>query len=148
MKIQVKKTGDEKYQVVLEDQATDMSLEDMERLHHVLTDILRPETAHEKRSRHQAFLSSLRTADDTGIQTLLRSATHDDILVLLHSSEEDQDLQNRLYGNMTENSLKMYLEDLLFQFREGVPDYRFDEAMTRLIKTAEALAKDGKLRFS
>ncbi len=85
---------------------------------------------------------------DTGIQTLLRAATHDDILVLLHSSEEDQDLQNRLYGNMTENSLKMYLEDLLFQFREGVPDYRFDEAMTRLIKTAEALAKDGKLRFS
>ncbi|MEK9677317.1 MAG: hypothetical protein VW169_02890 [Rhodospirillaceae bacterium] len=42
----------------------------------------------------------------------------------------------------------MYLEDLLFQFREGVPDYRLDKAMTRLIKTAEALVKDGKLRFS
>jgi flagellar motor switch protein FliG len=148
MKIQVKKTDEHRYHVVLDSHGTDMSLEDMERLHHMLTDILRPETAHEKRTRHQAFLSSLRTADDTGIQTLLRAASHDDILVLLHSSEEDQDLQNRLYGNMTENSLKMYLEDLLFQFREGVPDYRFDEAMTRLIKTAESLVKDGKLRFS
>jgi hypothetical protein len=87
--------------VRLDGEATEMILEDMERLHRVLTDILHPETAHEKRSRHQAFLSSLRTADDTGIQTLLRAATHDDILVLMHSSEEDQDLQNRLYGNMT-----------------------------------------------
>ena len=36
---------------------------------------------------------------------------------------------------MSDNSVKLYVEDLLFQFREGVPGYRFDAAMLRLIET-------------
>ena len=56
-------------------------------------------------------------------------------------------LKKKLYGNMSENSMKIYEEDLVFQFREGLPDYRLDEAMTRLLKTAERLAQEGNLKF-
>ena len=75
-------------------------------------------------------------------------ASHGDILVLLHSSENDPRLKQKLYGNMSENSVKMYLEDVLFQFRESVPAYRFDEAMTRLISTVETLVEKGALKLS
>ena len=87
----------------------------------------------------------LRAANDTGIQALLRSAAHDDILVLLHSSEQDAALKEKLYSNMSGNSIKMYVEDLLFEFREGVPGYRFDSAMLRLIDTVEAMTRAGTL---
>jgi len=147
MDIHVNQINDQTYELIFDGQVVSISIGDMERLHHRLSDILRPETAQEKRSRHQSFLTKLKSAEDAGIQALFRAATHDDILVLLHSSEQDEDLKKKLYGNMSENSMKVYVEDLVFQFREGVPDYRFDEAMTRLLKTAEGLASDGVLRF-
>lgn len=147
MEINLNKIDDETYEIVLGDQRTRVGPLDMERLHRFLSDVLRPETAQEKRSRHQAFLAKLKGADDPGIQALLRSASHDDILILLQSSEDDDVLKGRLSGNMTENSLQMYMEDLAFQFRDGIPAYQFDEAMTRLLKTADSLVKAGKLTF-
>ena len=56
-------------------------------------------------------------------------------------------MKKKLYRNMGENSMKMYAEDLLFQFQEGVPDYLFDEAMTRLIKSAENPTQDDVLNY-
>ena len=93
------------------------------------------------------FDSKLSSASDSGIQSLLRTASHDDILVLLHSSEKDTALKKKLYGNMSENSIKMYIEDMLFQFSDGVKSYQFDEAMTRLIKTVETLVEQGALTY-
>ena len=147
MQIDVRQIDNQIYELVFDETTIAISISDMERLHHQLSDILRPETAQEKRSRHQAFLTKLKTAEDNGIQALLRAAAHDDILILLHSSEQDDDLKKKLYGNLSENSMKIYMEDLVFRFSEGVPDYRFDEAMTRLLKTAENLSKDGALNF-
>ena len=69
----------------------------------------------------------------------MRRASHDDILVLLRASEGDVALKKKLYSNMSENSIKIYVEDLVFQFRQGLPDYRLDEAMTRLLKQLRAL---------
>lgn len=147
MQIDVRQIDNQIYELVFDETTIAISISDMERLHHQLSDILRPEMTQEKRSRHQAFLTKLKTAEDNGIQALLRAAAHDDILILLHSSEQDDDLKKKLYRNLSENSRKIYMEDLVFQFREGVPDYRLDEAMARLLKTAETLSEDGALNF-
>ena len=147
MTIDIDMIDDETYQLYFDDQTFLFSITELERLHHRLSTILRPETVQEKRSRQMAFLSQLKGAEDAGIQALLRSAVHDDILVLLHSSENDKALKEKLYGNMGEKSVRMYAEDLLFKFPEGVPDYLMDEAMTRLSKTAESLAQDGALKY-
>ena len=147
MDIRVKQDNDETYDLVFDEITIPVSIGDMERLHYQLSSILRPTTVQEKKARHRAFLNKLKSAEDSGIQALMQTAVHDDILVLLHSSEQDMSLKKKLYTNMSENSMKIYQEDLVFQFREGLPDYRLDEAMTRLLKTAESLAKNGILKF-
>ena len=147
MHISVNQGNDENFELVFDDTTIPISIGDMEQLHYQLSNILRPTTVQEKKARHQAFLAKLKFAEDSGIQTLMRAAAHDDILVLLHASEQDVMLKKKLYGNMSENSKKIYVEDLVFQFRQGLPDYRLDEAMTRLLKIAESLAKDGTLKF-
>ena len=147
MDVRVNQGNGESFELVFDELTIPISIGDMERLHYQLSHILRPTTVHEKKNRHQAFLAKLKFAEDSGIQALMRTAAHDDILVLLHASEQDVVLKKILYRNMSDNSMKIYVEDLLFQFREGLPDYRFDEAMTRLLKTAESLAKDGTLKF-
>ena len=147
MDISVNQCNDETFELVFDETAIPISIGDMEQLHYQLSKILRPTTVQEKKARHQAFLAKLKFAEDSGIQALMRRASHDDILVLLRASERDVALKKKLYSNMSENSIKIYVEDLVFQFRQGLPDYRLDEAMTRLLKTAENLAKDGTLSF-
>lgn len=145
--VDVNKKSDDAYEIVVKEQKLNLDAGELVRLDMLLTEILRPESKSERAEKYQTFLNNLGGADNAGIQALLRTASHDDILVLLHSSENDMQLKKKLYGNMSENSVKMYLEDILFQFREGVPDYRFDEAMTRLISTVEILIKDGTLKL-
>ena len=145
--IDINKIDEETYQLMFDDQSFSFSIAELERLHHRLSAILRPETVQAKRVRQQTFLNKLKDAEDSGIQALLRSVGHDDILVLLHFSEKDEALKEKLYRNMGENSMKMYAEDLIFQFHEGVPDYMFDESITRLIKSAENLIEDDVLSY-
>ena len=148
MHISVNQGNDENFELVFDDTTIPISIGDMEQLHYQLSNILRPTTVQEKKARHQAFLAQLKFAEDSGIQALMRGAAHDDILVLLHAAEKDVMLKKKLYGNMSDNSMKIYIEDLVFRFRQGLPDYRFDEAMTRLLKTADSLTKDGALKFT
>ena len=147
MDISVNQCSDETFELVLDETTIPISIGDMECLHYQLSKILRPTTVQEKKARHQAFLAKLRYAEDSGIQALMRRVSHDDLLVLLRVSERDVTLKKKLYSNMSENSTKIYGEDLVFQFRQGLPDYRLDEAMTRLLKTAESLAEEGTLNF-
>ena len=134
-----------RFELTLGDRRIDMRADELETLRNCVDDALRPESRSEREKRYNEFLSGLRQANDAGIQALLRTAAHTDILVLLHSSENDAGLKKKLYGNMSENSIKMYIEDLLFEFRDGVPVYRFDEAMVRLIDIVESLTRAGTL---
>ncbi len=46
---------------------------------------------------------------------------------------------------MTENATKMFVEDMIFIMREEVPNYKFDEATTRLTQKIDDQTKDGTL---
>jgi hypothetical protein len=144
MKIEVNRVNQDQFEIIIEDQRLTLDWDGLARLNREIGDFLDPAARTE---RYERFLARLRSANNTGIQALLRTAAHDDILVLLHSSEDKTELHNKLYGNMSDNSVKLYMEDLLFQFREGVPGYRFDAAMLRLIETAETLVGEGVLNF-
>jgi hypothetical protein len=147
MKIEVNRVKQDQFEIVIEDQRLAVDHDGLARLNREIGDHLDPGARDARHERHERFLERLRSANNTGIQALLRTAAHDDILVLLHSSEDNAQLKQKLYGNMSNNSMKLYVEDLLFQFRKGVPGYRFDEAMVRLIETAEILVGDGALNF-
>jgi flagellar motor switch protein FliG len=145
MKVELIKLTTTRYALTLGERRIEIDVGDLDVLRRLADDALRPESRIERAVRYRTFLEGLRAANDSGIQGLLRSAAHDDILVLLYSSEHDNALKKKLYGNMTENSVKMYVEDLLFEFREGVPDYRFDAAMLRLIEHVEGMVRAGTL---
>jgi flagellar motor switch protein FliG len=145
MKVELTKLTATRYALTLGERRIEIDAADLDALRRLADDALRPESKVERAVRYRTFLEGLRCANDTGIQALLRSAAHDDILVLLYSSEHDNVLKKKLYGNMTENSIKMYVEDLLFEFRDGVPDYRFDGAMLRLIDHVEGMVRAGTL---
>jgi hypothetical protein len=147
MKVNLTKISPGRFALTLGEQRLEVAAADLDALRLRIDDVLRPESRRERDERYRAFLAGLRGANDAGIQALLRTAAHDDILVLLHSSEHDAALKKKLYGNMSENSIKMYVEDLLFEFREGVPGYRFDAAMLRLIDTVETMTRAGTLRI-
>ena len=91
--IDINKVDEHTYQLVFDDEIFSFRITDLERLHHRLSAILRPETVREKRARQQIFLTKLKDAEDSGIQALLRSVGHEDILVLLHLSEKDEVLK-------------------------------------------------------
>ncbi len=148
MDVTVNKITDETYEILFGENRVEVSAQDLEHLHFQLSFILRPETVAEKQSRHKEFLDQLVYANDSGIQSLLRVADHDDVVILLTICEEDEALKKKLYRNMTENAIKMFVEDMMFFMREGVPKYKFDEAMTRLIKSVEELTEKGSLVFT
>jgi flagellar motor switch protein FliG len=143
MKIAVAKTEQGRFALSFDANIIEMDERDLTTLRQSIERAIQPERA----ERYKLFLVNLTEAADSGIQNLLRTASHEDILVLLHSSEQNDGLRKKRYRNMSENSMKMYIEDLLFEFREGVPGYRFDGAMLRLIETVEKMVSAGTMTF-
>jgi flagellar motor switch protein FliG len=148
MDVSVKKITGGNYEILFGDDKMEVSAEDIDRLHSQLSAILRPETVAEKLVRHNEFLAKLLRANDNGIQSLLRIADHDDVVILLTMSEKNKDLKKKLYGNMTENAIKMFVEDMNFLMRGDVTNYKIDEAMTRLIKSVEELTENETIIIS
>ncbi len=147
MKIGVAKMEPGRFALTFDASTIEVDERDLKTLWMRIEDAIHPEERAKRDERYKSFLTHLTAASDAGIQTLLRTAAHDDILVLLHSSEGDDALKKKLYRNMSQNSMKMYIEDLLFEFREGAPGYRFDDAMVRLIDTVEKMVSAGTISF-
>jgi hypothetical protein len=97
------------------------------------------------RERAQALIRRVSRADNVGIQRLFGVARHDDLLVLLKLAEGDEALKERLFGNMSERSRKIFVEDLSFRFSEGLPDEQIGSAVDRLARAAKRLEEDGSL---
>ena len=147
MKIDVAKMKPGRFALTLDANTIEVDERDLRTLWIRIEEAIQPEERDKRTERYRSFLVHLTQASDAGIQNLLRTAAHDDILVLLHSSEDDAALKKKLYRNMSQNSMKMYIEDLLFEFREGVPGYRFDDAMLRLIDIVEKMVSAGTISF-
>jgi flagellar motor switch protein FliG len=147
MKIGIAKLEPGRFALTFDAKIIEVNEHDLKTLWMRIEEAIQPEERDKRAERYKSFLAHLSSASDAGIQTLLRTAAHDDILVLLHSSEDNDRLKKKLYRNMSQNSMKMYIEDLLFEFREGVPGYRFDGAMVRLIETVEKMVSAGTISF-
>jgi hypothetical protein len=48
---------------------------------------------------------------------------------------------------MTENAIKLYVEDLVFKYKQGVPGHLADAAVNRLGIAVDILVADGTLKF-
>lgn len=147
MAVEVKKVAGDNIEITVDDQRLTVDPKNARVILAHLAQIIRPETASQRSEGTAKFLNQLRNASDSGIQGLLRSADHDDVLVLLKLAEEDTTLRTKLYGNMTPKSAQLYAEDLEFKFQAELPGILVEDAVHRLIQTANELIENGTLKF-
>jgi hypothetical protein len=98
-------------------------------------------------TRTKDFMRRIKNANDVGIQKLLLVADHEDLLVLLKNGELDEMLQDKFFNNMSDKNRKMFEEDLVYQFKDGIPAQRAKQAINRLIETTKDLEVEGSLTY-
>lgn len=147
MAVEVKKDASGNFEIHVDNQSLVVDPKNARAILAHLAQLIRPETASQRSEGAAKFLNQLRHASGSGIQGLLRSADHEDVLVLLKLSEEDNALRAKLYGNMTPKSAQMYAEDVEFKFQADLPGILVEDAVRRLIKTANELVENGTLKY-
>jgi hypothetical protein len=149
MKIVAKQVAPDVYALVFDDVEVALERDDLKRLLLQVTTLLAPGKVVKKSAAEtlKDFLRSLKNANDVGIQKFLRVAKQDDILVILKVGEADEGFTRKLYGNMSERSRKMFVEDLTFRYKEGVPEEHVRDSLERLMRTAKELRDEGTLVF-
>ena len=89
----------------------------------------------------------LKKANPPGLQKLIMTAEEDDILMLLKSSEEDGELLELIFQNMSDRKQTMYKEDMDFKFHDGVPGEELTDAISNLNDIVSQLRTDGILQI-
>jgi len=90
------------------------------------------------------FFNRLKQADDVSVQTLIQTAEHDDVVALVKASEKDEELQKKLFNNMSANSKKTLEEEVEFRFKDAAKDEQVNAALLRLTMVCNTLRKEEK----
>lgn len=149
MAISVDRTGSDTYRLTIDRVEATVDGNGLKALLLQITQILLP-GAHlggAPRQRAREVLGRIKTANDVGLQALIRVVDHDDVLVLLKVGESDSTVMERLYANMSERMRKMCVEDMLFKFKDGIGDDVIGEAMGRIGRKAADLEIAGTLTY-
>ncbi len=150
MKISVGKTESGGIAISFDGTKVELNMAETKTLLLELTKVLIPGAAVTKSptKRAEEMVRKITTANDVGIQKFLRVADHDDLVALLKFAENDEKLTGKIYGNMTEKSRKMFVEDLSYRFQDRISDDDTGKAITRLAVTTRELAEDGSLVYT
>lgn len=126
MKIDVMNRGDGTFVLSLDGEDFSLNGQDLKTLLLQLTQVLAPSSdiAREANLKNRRFLERLKTADDVDLQTFIQAADHDDVVILLKAAEDETDICDKLFSNMSDNLRKMFLEDVEFRFKEDVAPSR------------------------
>ena len=93
---------------------------------------------------HDLLFARLKEADDVSLQTLIQVAEHDDMVALVKLGETDEQLQQKLFQNMSDNNRKIFQEDAAYRFKETVPPDQVSIAILRLTQVCETLRDEGR----
>jgi len=149
MKISVKKAQNGVYAISLDDSVYTLTTQDLKHLLMQAVRAMTPgalptlspsEEAHDLGAR-------LKKANAPGLQKLIVSAGDDDMLIFLKSTEDDAELHEKLFSNMSERKHKMLSEDLEFRFHDGIDDDTLGAAVVRLIDLCNHLHTEGTLEY-
>ena len=149
MKITVKKAAPDVYALSFDDTEVALEGDDVKTLLVEITRILAPgaQMVKNAQQRTRDFVRRIKNADDVGIQKFLLLCARDDILVLLKVAEDDKALVRKFYGNMSERSRKVFVEDLVFKFKDEIPAARITAAIDNMSEIARQLEGEGTLIY-
>jgi len=146
MKITVRDDGDGAYTASFDDTEVRLDARDLKDLLIQATQILAPSSAvAQKADAHRRdFMARLSGADDVGVQAFIQTADHEDLVVLLKVAEQDGELRQKLFHNMSDTNRKIFIEDLEYKFQNDVADPVVHAALDRLERVVEHLEADGR----
>ncbi len=149
MKITVRKAAQDVYSLTFDDVEVALDGEDLKSLLLRAARVLSPGDESMKSAEEKAreFLRRIKNANDVAIQKLLLLVDHEDVLVLLKFAENDKALMRKFYGNMSERSRKITVEDMVYKFPRGVPEEQTAAAIRRLAGAAKELEDEGTLIY-
>ena len=97
--------------------------------------------------RRKEFIRHIKNANDVGLQKFLLAADHEDVLILLKVAENDKALLKKFYGNMSERSRKICIEDLIYKYEDDVSAAQVTAVIGRLGAIAKDLENGGTLVY-
>jgi len=148
MKISAHKVAFDVYALNFDDTEVELDDKEIKKLLLEVLQMLAPGGSTKKDdTRSKDFMRHIKNANDVGIQKLLLVGDHDDLLILLKAGELDEILQDKFFNNMSDTNRKVFEEDLIYQFKDGVPKPRTKKAINRLIKIAKDLEVEGTLVY-
>ena len=148
-KITAKKAAPDVYSLSFDDTEVALEGNDLKTLLIQITRLLRPagELAKSGDERRKEFLRHIKNADDVGLQKFLLAADHEDVLILLKVAEHDKALLKKFYGNMSDRSRKICIEDLIFKYKDGVSAAQVAAVIGRLGAIAKDFENEGTLIY-
>ena len=148
LKISITQSAPDAYTLILGEMDIALTGHDLRELLLEITRVLMPDAARSDAEHTRDFIRQIKTANDVGIQKLLRVAREDDILVLLKIAENDEALLGKFYSNMSERSRQIFAEDLSYKFKDEVPEAKVSAAIGHLIVAARQLEDEGALVYA
>ena len=149
MKISVKKAQAGVYSISIDGSAHTLSTRDLKVLLMEAVRALTPGALPTQSPSEEAYElgARLKTANGPGLQKFIMNAGDDEILIFLKSTEDDADLHEKLFANMSERKHKMLSEDLQYRFHDDIPDDELGDAVVKLIELTNQLQNEGTLEF-
>ncbi len=149
MKITVREDGEGVYLILFDGTEVRLDARDLKELLVQVTQVLAPSSAvAQKADAHRRdFMVRLSGADDVGIQALIQTADHEDLVVLLKVAENNGELRQKLFHNMSDTNRKIFLEDLEYKFQNDAADSLVHAALDRLERVVEDLEADGRVIY-
>ncbi len=149
MKINVYEDGKGTYAISFDGDEVKLDTRDLKELLMQTTEVLAPTAAVSRKADadQRVFMARLSAADDVGVQALIQTAGHDDIVVLLKMSELDHELRDKLIHNMSDTNRKIFLEDVDYKFQQDAVESLVRAAFVRLQRVVEELEDDGRVLY-
>lgn len=102
------------------------------------------ESLAEEIRRLMFVFEDLMTVDDRGIMSILKEVSTDDLKLALKTASED--LQDKVFGNMSQRAVEMLKEDMEIMGPTRLKDV--EGAQQAIIKIAKRLEQEGKVQLS
>lgn len=144
MKIHVHKLGADTFSLAFGGTEVALSGGDLKALLLEIMKVIKPgaQPAVDPGETASELARAVKGASDVGVQSFLRTAQEDDLLVLLKVCETDQALLDKVYGNMTERWRTLYQEDLSYKFTdEPLGEDAATAALGRLVEVSGTLSE-------
>lgn len=150
MKISVNKAQNGIYSISLDGTTHTLSTRDLKVLLLEAVKVMTPGALPTLSPREEAYElgARLKTANAPGLQKFIISAGDDNIVIFLKCTEDDTDLHEKMFANMSERKHKILSEDLKYRFPDDISDDDLSTAVVKLIELTNQLQTEGALEFS